>query len=1255
MITVTESGLSAPNYALMQDPVEHKTLKLEATAWNPAFASHHTSLSQYDVYSAVEYGGNLWISTQGGIYIFDGTTLTASNPVGGFTVSSIGHITLGTDGTALYAVRCGYDLVTPGNSGIFAAHKATVGGAWTAWAKVGTLPSTTSFFKVNILSPLSGLAASGGGTADGAHTAAHGGDANSTTYWRRVGPFGSTGAYLTWSTVSGSARTYVRFKIRVREFTDTLAKGRTPKSFVLQSSPAAAGVWTDRLTVTNAKDWSSFENREFAILTPPAASTNLDWRLIIKAVNGGDSVEIVDVEMWYDTSEARHTFVTVACAPTRPDALFAVWLDGQTHAYRIERISRSGALLATWTRVPYATGPSAAGWGELMFEYVPVISVAYKETPAGAGEFGILVSMQEFGGRLDKMVGETLTVYNQIRSVLKFFRMANTVVHGSMDPFSDGVDLYVGEPSIPTSSNIPNFSSFAEISNGPAPFLTVVNGRWTVSTSYPHDTAFAYVASTAGYACSVFQSVDGSNWSLPIHFYTPSSGHDNARMFFFGNYAYIGKADLFRAYKPPILGYTPDYVDITEYIIKKDYSQSQALGGQFELDNGTGFFDAHANLPVRTPWLLKISAKVNAPSGASMQIALGLTDVKSFDDNDDSRKLSVSFMDFTTLMAQKIVSDDFHYRDPVFGIPPRDRDSKFRQVVGEWQVDQPSGLLRSVSAKGVAFRVDTSEMRNGTLAIEGSATWRRLVRCADDGYYIMIEGPVGASETFTMTVYVRGVPFYTLAQNATMNTLVRTRIVVRYSCIYLLLHDSTEAQYSLQFPIPWTMRPITYGGKQIEDGMHAGAFGYAAQTADETFALDYSVINGPILTVEDTVKHIAAKSNLHVTRTINKLPDTSGGYTSPMTIVTSSDQFEKINDITVPTGTLPAWTHGDTIDKTISFYLVPSATSTQRVWINYNGIHQILVEFTTPGAVGGYVRIWNVRTGDGIAATVRAGRRFYTNTASRPFIRISSSFQKHVTVLGKNTDGTDAYSWFYTVCIEVDGQEYLTYVDTPTVTSGTTITPGAQITSGDQLAFQAITATWQMYFPKVSSLDRMSDPITIDPNEVPFSAFQRVTEGLRIRTAMRYDGAVAAYSFGDTKARGSQLTITKDQRFGTYRKTYMSDQITDVRLVGAHVEKRLVSPDQGLAAGHRFGVVQNPYMYSTDECLSEAGRVLEDAYSQAIRHDFQTHFIPSLEVEDHITVYDGQNVAQTVIVDNISSGMDPTTVQTSVSGRKSTL
>lgn len=1258
MITVSESGLSAPNYALMSDPLEHKTLKLEATNWEPIWETAPApswGAGGNVPYSLVRYDNKLWGVRFDDIGYYNGSdwvfVKNFNAPVGMFTT----HVSLSTDGTALYAIATCYDpnVIGSASSGIYACHKTSPGAAFTSVTKVASLPSTTTAYEVTRTIPT--FTSVTGGTPDGAHPGSHAMDNTASSYWSHSGPVGNNGLRLQFTT--SPAATFSSIFIKVREWTDIKMKRRAPRDMVLQVN---TGTWTDVLTIPSQTDWQPGEEREFYFSYTTAGVTS--WRLVVKGMNGTNIVEIAEISFGTRSVRTRFTWTSVASPPYNPTVVFACFYDGASDLYHVERITRSAANLATWTRSSFVQGAAdPTNTGELVFPFPVYLLAASKTDPMGQVEFGVMCITQQYAFREEVIENGSLNYYNRFNTVFKFFTMKNLPANTGTDSFSDGVDVISGEWFTDNNSV---FNIWISVSGNAPVHLTEINNRWVLFLS--GDTNIDNIDPTYSEFAQVLQSADGVNWSLPTTFASvatsPASLSGTCEIF--GDYLYAFMSyGVLRTPKPPLLGYTPTYIDITQWIAKSGYSGSQLVQGSVELDNSTGFFDAHATLTRRGRWLMKLSAKVHN-GGATMQIALGLSEAKTYDDAQASRRVTVNFSDFMVLMNGKYTSDEFHYRNPVVGVPPRDRDSKYRQVIGEWTIDQPSGLLRSTSANGIALRVDSAEVINGSIQVNGSASFRRVVRGIDENSYMTIEGPSGVNETFTAKVYLNGQLFSTATADANLtNTMAFCRIVVRYCAVYVLVSDIAGGQRSVRFYPGFTMRPyrfIGYTGNQRQDGLHQGSFGYAATVADDTFSLDHVSINGPIVTIEDTVRFIAAKSNIFDVKTINTFASIvgAGGWNAGTVSLITNDQWDKVLSYTVNAGALNTWTRPETSpEKVFEFYLQPMASGNHRSWICYNaGNFQCLVEFNNSSAAGGWCQIYDIRQYNGVAATVRSSRRLNVNSAARPKVRISFSRYKHITVLGKNADDTDAYTWYYVVSVHVNDAELITYAETPTITSGTTVLPIQEIPdTGDVLSLQGVTSAAVFHYPKVSSLDRLSDPITIDPGEAPWPAFSRVTEGLRIRTAMRYNGAIAAFAYGDTKSRGLVDTIAKSDRLEGYRTSYNSDLPNDIRMNGAYVEGRMKDAKAISQYGHRFSLASNPYMYTISETKEEAERVLEDNRSLAEAHEFTVHFLPTLEIEDHITVYDQSNAAQTIVVDNLNVTMDPTTVKMTVVGRKSSL
>lgn len=144
---------------------------------------------------------------------------------------------------------------------------------------------------------------------------------------------------------------------------------------------------------------------------------------------------------------------------------------------------------------------------------------------------------------------------------------------------------------------------------------------------------------------------------------------------------------------------------------------------------------------------------------------------------------------------------------------------------------------------------------------------------------------------------------------------------------------------------------------------------------------------------------------------------------------------------------------------------------------------------------------------------------------------------------------------------------------------------------------------------------------SLDPAETPSGGLSRAIQGRYLKYFVRYNGSLYAWRPITTT---SIATYTNDQRFQTLRRVLdRRELLTHVRQVGAYVQAEYIRNDLG---PHRFAELNNPYLMNIFDCELEALKATERQQEMADIVTFVADCHPLVEIEDHITIPEGDYI-----------------------------
>lgn len=1243
MIGQTESGLGSTPYTNMGDPLKHKTSSVKVSPYEPEFgqithtgAWDGTSNLDVIVYNNRIYrvnGTNLEWTTGSG-WTVDTASFTPATLISG------ARVTLSTDGTGLYAVA-------PTTTGIQQRYKLTAGGAWTAWAvstvagfantqsRANDAPVTLSALSCNV-SPEVGYPLSA--MLDSSLATHYSGLYNGTT--RHVFTFTTTGAF--------TAKAFTMQSADWTNLNTNADKRAAPAQMKLEFSPTGAAPWT-MVALTDANmpltSWPPAQVKTW-YLNSAIGSGTTTWRLTINKPlkPKGGRIQIGAIQMIGSATLTVPTWEKVVSPPDTPGIAFAVRYDAVKNAYHVCRLDRSATGFATFG---YATN-----CGDLTFQYRPNEIDTAKMSPDenGATVYGILLTTPYPGERREKYENNQLTYENMKDHALLFFTNYHTYVITSMDSFSDPVvvDLF------PQSSV--GGGTFRALSSAYSARLSVLNNRWTIINQDYQNVLTDVIGTGDAYSFlgQIYQSVNGEDWSIGKRIYAQSSNSAKGQNYELGELIlynstlyWVTQYAITSGYNPPIFGATPTLTDLTTRMITLNINASQVLSASIVFNNSDGYFDA-ASPAIDKPWLVYIYARL-ADTGDEMIISRGTAVQSSLSDSWDadgrvSRTLLVDYQDFMGRLNGEIQSEEWINVDPVAFFSEYSRQSAIQVVSGAWAwmnkmvSSRPTVTLQGTTVNGVALYAPSVGCINGRFRVNpqvADATGEAwIVRWVDTKNFITVRFFVtGGVEKIEINHYVQSSIGNSIYESTTTNITGFTGtntidIITRYGKIYVVCQKQSTNQVQV---ISHTINnlPALLFTTIDYDTVYKGAFGYLCLKTSQNYKRDEFVNFSRWMTIEKTVRHFAAKAFIFSTSSRNRLPPTTGQWTAEGTttfsiVANATDLLKRIDSVDILASTAPDINYRylpmTGTDRLISFSLGANmypfeisvyAEVTDRIYVNYLSASNLLIIDANSGFGGS----------TGFAKVVMPLNILSGGT---PFIEIA------ITNRDENTfDGIEHVN----LAVYVNGRLSATCC----FTHVTTFIGGGSVLYSLGKSFNPLNnqirissssnATVRLVNLRIASLSQASDPLTLDPGETPMQALNRVTEGLNLRLQMRHNGMLYARPAVDFETATDPIAVAKsfvvtDFIEGIQTNYSVSLVKNHIRVQGAYLEGEYADRSSVIKIGHRFQLINNPYIYTVDECKLEAKRLVARSISEAEIISAATHWYPLLEIGDVVSIQD---------------------------------
>jgi len=213
---------------------------------------------------------------------------------------------------------------------------------------------------------------------------------------------------------------------------------------------------------------------------------------------------------------------------------------------------------------------------------------------------------------------------------------------------------------------------------------------------------------------------------------------------------------------------------------------------------------------------------------------------------------------------------------------------------------------------------------------------------------------------------------------------------------------------------------------------------------------------------------------------------------------------------------------------------------------------------------------------------------------------------------GDSSSGT-----FHSVSLWLNSQHYLTFTEEYTDADGVIDGPiyfGLAAPTGQTVTYANV---------RIPELTTFTDWISLDPSETSIGGLQRAIEGYYLKFFMRHDGALRAWK---PKATTALYSYSDDERYNRTIQYDTRDLKTHVRQLGAYTQAEYIRHDLVQRYGHRFAEINNPYLFTEEECYEQAQLAIKRLEERMLTERFASIYHPLLEVEDHIQTPDGERI-----------------------------
>lgn len=213
--------------------------------------------------------------------------------------------------------------------------------------------------------------------------------------------------------------------------------------------------------------------------------------------------------------------------------------------------------------------------------------------------------------------------------------------------------------------------------------------------------------------------------------------------------------------------------------------------------------------------------------------------------------------------------------------------------------------------------------------------------------------------------------------------------------------------------------------------------------------------------------------------------------------------------------------------------------------------------------------------------------------------------------------GDSSSDTYHSVSLWLNDRHYLTftqeYADADGVIDGP-IYFGLAAPAGQSVTYANV---------RIPELTTFTDWISLDPGETPIGGLQRAIEGYYLKFFMRHDGTLRAWK---PRATAAVYCYSDDERFSRAIQYDTRDLKTHVRQLGAYTQAEYIRQDLVQRYGHRFAEINNPYLFTEEECYEQAQLAIRRLEERMLVERFTALYHPLLEVEDHIQTPDGDRI-----------------------------
>jgi hypothetical protein len=158
---------------------------------------------------------------------------------------------------------------------------------------------------------------------------------------------------------------------------------------------------------------------------------------------------------------------------------------------------------------------------------------------------------------------------------------------------------------------------------------------------------------------------------------------------------------------------------------------------------------------------------------------------------------------------------------------------------------------------------------------------------------------------------------------------------------------------------------------------------------------------------------------------------------------------------------------------------------------------------------------------------------------------------------------------------------------------------------------------------RIPELAAYADWASIDPGETGDSGLRRTIEGYYIKTILKHNGTMRAWV---PKTSPSVHNYTTEEADSIEEVVDTRALKTHVRLIGAYAQAEYVDTDLMRQHGHRFMEINNPYLFTEQECYEQAQLAIRRMREQAVVNTLSVLYQPLVEPEDHITTPYGERI-----------------------------